>query len=361
MRMDEIARQVLAGGSVGRPEARSLIEAGRADPQGLLYWAGRLRQARFGEAVGVCAIIAGKLGGCTEDCKFCAQSARHAAPQSACRRASAEDVVAAAGQAAAAGASCLGIVNSGRRPSRHDLDEVVAACQAISAAGCDQLRLGASLGELTESEAGRLAAAGVQRYNHNLETSRRFYPQLVSTHGYEDRLRTLAAARQAGMSLCCGGIFGAGETWDDRIDLALTLRDQVRPDVVSLNFLHPIPGTPLADAQPLPAMEVLTIIAIFRFILPQADLKIAGGRQKNLRDLQSWIFQAGASSCLIGNCLTTRGPSIDDDLRMIADLGLTVTVGVGGPSAPGPDAAPADPPDPAAARRSSPVGVQGPD
>ena len=126
------------------------------------------------------------------------------------------------------------------------------------------------------------------------------------------------------MSLCCGGIFGLGESWDDRVDLALTLRDEVHPDVVPLNFLHPIPGTPLEKARPLAPMEILTIIAVFRLVLPRVDLKVAGGREVNLRDMQSWIFHAGATSCLIGNYLTTQGRPAEEDLQMIADLGLAV-------------------------------------
>ncbi len=218
----------------------------------------------------------------------------------------------------------MGIVNSGRRPDEADLQAAERAAEAIRQARGDETRLCASLGELTGEQARRLASAGFTRYNHNLETSRRMYERMVTTHVYDDRLATLAACREAGLRICSGGIFGLGETWDDRIDLAMTLRDQVGADVVPLNFLHPIPGTPMADATPLGPMEILSIIAVFRLALPDVDLKIAGGREANLRDLQSWMFYVGGTSCIIGNYLTTKGRSAADDLKMIEDLGLQV-------------------------------------
>jgi len=317
--LDKLGRQVLAGERLSRGEAFALSELGPTRPYDLLYWAHRLRQQNFGSAVRLCSIAAGKLGACGEDCKWCAQSAG-AAPQ----RIESAEIVAAAKSAAAKGASSFGIVNSGRRPNRRDLREVTDVVRQIRTDQECNLQICASLGELTDDQANFLADGGVTRYNHNLETSRRFFRQVVTTHTYEDRLRTLTAARRAGMMLCCGGIFGLGETWGDRIELALTLRDQVRPQVVPLNFLHPIPGTPLENADPLRPLEILSIIAIFRLLLPTVDLKIAGGREVNLRDLQSWMFYAGATSCIIGKYLTTPGRSSEQDLRMISDLDLTV-------------------------------------
>ena len=312
------------GGILARQEVRDLVRAGLEQPHELFILAHRLRAARFGNAVKLCSIIPGKLGGCGEDCKWCAQSAACGASQRLPSRASVEDILAAAGQARRLGAGSFGVVNSGRRPSEKDIDDVLNAVSRMRAESGGNLRLCASLGELTDLQARRLAAGGICRYNHNLETSREFFPSVVTTHGYDDRMRTVSALRRAGISICCGGIFGLGETWDDRIDLALALRDEVRPDVVPLNFLHPIPGTPLEHATPLAAMEILIIIAVFRLVLPEADLKIAGGREKNLRDLQSWMFYVGGTSIIIGNYLTTAGRLPDDDLRMIADLGLRV-------------------------------------
>jgi biotin synthase len=163
---------------------------------------------------------------------------------------------------------------------------------------------------------------GVQRVNHNLETSRNFFPNVISTHSYDDRLRTIRVAREAGLSICSGGIFGMGEVWSDRLDVAFELRG-LGADVVPINFLNAVQGTPLYQrAAPLEPLEALKIIALFRFILPDRELKIAGGREKILRDLQSWMFFAGGSSFLIGNYLTTFGRTPDEDHQMLRDLGV---------------------------------------
>jgi len=263
------------------------------------------------------------VGACSEDCKWCAQSASLCAPLKPTRT-NPEQIAAAAIEADRNGAASFGIVNSGRRPSQTDLDELASASRQIRRQGGCDIQICASLGELDHNTAAQLVSAGVTRYNHNLETSGSFFAQVVSTHSYEDRLKTLRQARKAGMSLCCGAIFGLGEDWEDRAELALTLRDEVCPDVVPMNFLHPIAGTPLEASEPLEPMEILRIIAIFRLVMPNVDLKLAGGREVNLRDLQSWMFHAGATSCLVGNYLTTPGRSCDEDLQMIADLGMHV-------------------------------------
>ena len=155
----------------------------------------------------------------------------------------------------------------------------------------------------------------------HLETSRRFFPSICSSHRYDDRIATVRAAAAAGMEVCCGGIFGMGETPEDRVDMALTLRD-LDVDSVPVNFLNPIPGTPLADAPPLTPRECLRIIAVFRLIFPRKTIKVAGGRETALRDLQSWMFRAGANGAILGNYLTTTGRAAEDDLRMVADLGM---------------------------------------
>lgn len=319
----DLARRPLQSRPLTRGEALRLATLGGDCPHELLYWAHRVRTDRFGDRVRLCAIVPGKLGGCAEDCKWCAQSARYAAQPAPARRAGPEAVEAAARRAGHDRAASLGIVNSGRRPGEADLQAVEEAVARLRRA-IPQIGLCASLGGLTDSQACRLAEAGIRRYNHNLETSRRMFGRMVTTHTYDDRLATLAAARRAGMSLCCGGIFGLGETWADRIDLALALRDEVRPAVVPLNFLHPIPGTPLEGAQALEPMEILQIIAVFRLVLPDVDLKIAGGREANLRGAQAWMFYAGGTSCIVGSYLTTCGRSAEEDLQMIEDLGLQI-------------------------------------
>jgi len=320
----ELGARVRKGGRLDRGEILCLVEEARREPYELLHWAHRIRQRHFSTMVRFCAIVPGKRGGCGEDCRWCAQSAHHTASEPSGSRTEVAEIVAAARLAAGNRAASLGIVNSGRRPTNRDVEDVVRAAGQISREGILDLGLCASLGELNDAQARRLADAGIRHYNHNLETSRRMFPQMVTTHSYDDRFRTLQVARRAGLQLCCGGIFGLGETWADRVDLALTLREDVRPAVVPLNFLHPIPGTPLENTVPLRPMEILCIIAIFRLVLPAVDLKVAGGREVNLRDLQSWMFYAGATSCLIGNYLTTCGRPAEEDLRMVEDLGFTV-------------------------------------
>jgi len=321
-----LAREVLDGKVPSRADLLRCASLAADQHHELLYWANRVRRKYFGDTVRLCSIGAGKVGACSEDCKWCAQGAAFGPGQTKPELATVGDLAAAAVDAAANSAASFGIVNSGRRPGEMEFQTVLdAAAEIRKRCGSDvSLSLCASLGELTPQQAAQLAAAGIRRYNHNLETSRRMYGRMVTTHAYDDRLATARIAKDAGMGLCCGGIFGIGETWADRIDLAVTLRDEIGPEVVPLNFLHPIPGTPLADAEPLKPREILDIIAVYRLTLPTADIKIAGGREANLRDVQSWMFYAGATSCLIGNYLTTPGRPAKDDLKMIADLGLTL-------------------------------------
>jgi len=328
----DLAKMVLGGKPLDRDQAMSLASAWPDCPEDLLYWANQVRKAVFGRRVRLCSIVAGKLGACSEDCKWCAQSARWKRPAFDNSvsfinpiRLGSEEIVSKARQALDSCPGRLGIVNSGLKPSPDDIEVLCKAGVGIGREYQNKARLCASLGQLTAEQAHRLVQAGFKRYHHNLETSRRIFSQFVTTHKYEDRLKTLEIARRAGLEICSGGLFGLGETWEDRIDLALTLRDQVRPDGVPMNFLHPIPGTPLQQARPLPPIEILSIIAIFRLIMPASDLLIAGGRVVNLRDLGSMIFQAGASSCMIGNYLTTAGRNARDDLQMIDDLGLEVS------------------------------------
>ncbi|MBN1554579.1 MAG: biotin synthase BioB [Phycisphaerae bacterium] len=311
-----------AGEGSSREALLTLAGGWRENLWDLLSRAHRIRVSRFGRAVRLCSIVPGKLGGCRGDCRWCAQSSHvTAGGLEKVTRTPLAEIVSEARVAASVGAANIGIVNSGLRPSRRDLADVIHAAEEISKATQDRIGVCASLGELTVEQAQMLAdSREIRRYHHNLETSRRFFPSMVSNHTYDAKLQTLQAAKSAGLAICCGGLFGLGETWEDRIDLALTLRDEIQPDVVPLNFLVPIPRTPLANQIPLQPLEILAIIAIFRLILPDADIKVAGGREKNLRDMQGWMFYAGATSCMIGNYLTTAGQSPEQDLQMIQSL-----------------------------------------
>jgi biotin synthase len=323
--VDACARRVLAGGSVGRDEALALLEAAETDPWPLLFCADRVRAHCRGRRVHLCGIAAVKVGRCGEDCRWCAQSAHWHTNLEPRGLLATEEILRAAQEARANGAASFGLVSSGAALSDAELDRMAEAAEAVrSETGLDVC---ASFGALRRAQAQRLAGAGIVRCNHNIETSARYFPNVCTTHTYEDRMRTARAVRDAGLELCCGGIFGIGEADADRVNLALALAD-LAPEVVPLNFLHPIPGTPLADAEPLAPMKVLSIIATFRLILPRARIKVAGGRERSLRDLQSLMFLAGADGCLIGNYLTTAGRPADEDLAMIRDLGF-VPAGVG--------------------------------
>lgn len=322
-------REVPASGDKETPIPRRdllrLAESWRDNFHELLSRAHRIREERFGRAVRLCSIVPGKLGGCPGDCRWCAQSIHvSTGEKKGTKRTSCSQIVSEALAAVSWGAANIGIVNSGLRPSARDIDDVIHAAEAIEQAANGQIGVCASLGELTYDQASRLADSRVRRYHHNLETSRRFYPSMVSTHTYDARIQTLRTARKAGLAICCGGLFGLGETWEDRIDLALTLRDEIQPDVVPLNFLIPMPQTPLENQEILSPQEILAVISIVRLILPDADIKVAGGRETNLRSMQSRIFYAGATSCMIGNYLTTAGGDPQEDLQMLQDLNLRV-------------------------------------
>ena len=310
------AAQVSAGQSLDRPAALDLLQTAGPDLIELFFWADKIRRRFRGPRITLCRIISARTGGCSENCAFCAQSSHHSTALPTAQASTAE-IIAAARDALASGAHCFGIVESGRQAQDAEIDRLAPAWEYIARDG--RIGCSASLGALTAGQARRLYALGVRRYNHNLESSERFYPNIVSTHPWAERLATVRHAAAAGMKVCCGGIFGLGETDEDRVDLALALRD-LPVDSVPLNFLNPIPGTPLAGPVPLRPLQALKILAVFRFLLPDRTLKIAGGRESTLRELQSWIFLAGADSLMVGNYLTTRGRALADDLQLLADL-----------------------------------------
>jgi biotin synthase len=275
----------------------------------------RLRRDYFGNGVAVCAIMNIKPGGCSEDCAFCAQS-RHnptgVIPQS---MATAEEITAQQSAAGDAGLDfCL--VSTGRGLSERQVAGVAASARACTGP------VHASLGIISKESFERLSAAGVVCYNHNLETSRRYFPSIVTTHTYDERIRTVRAAQAAGMSVCCGGIFGIGETMQDRADLAYELKE-LGVGTIPLNFFIHRQGMRAAPPS-LTAWECLKIIALFRLILPDRILKVAGGREVHLREMQPLMFLAGANGFISGGYLTTEGQGVDPDRRMLRDMGLAI-------------------------------------
>jgi biotin synthase len=319
-RISDVAAIVLAGGLLNKDQAAVLLERNGAELYDILYWANRIREKSFGNGVRICSIVPGRLGGCEQDCKFCAQSSRYktAVPRKA-QVLTDEEIMEGARQAKAAGVPHFGIVYSGKAVSESELVRLEKLVQRIRREV--GIRVCAGLGIIDDKQAMRLAAAGVERYNHNLETSERHFAEIVTTHTFAERVSTIKAAKKAGMGVCAGGIFGMGETEDDRVGMAMELRE-LGADTVPMNFLHPIPGTPLGDMKTLEPREILRIIALYRFLLPKASLKVAGGRVLNLRDMQSWIFYAGATSILSGNYLTTAGRAVKDDVQMVKDCGM---------------------------------------
>ncbi len=318
--IEQYAKRILAGQLLECDDIIALSDLSSDNLDDLLYWANEIRKANFGNKVKMCSIVPGRLGGCSEDCAFCAQSLHHdTAVDKTPKVLDDEQIMAAAKEAKQKGVPNFGIVYSGKKVDTDELDRLIALTERIKT----ELSMGVcmSLGIVSDANMQRLADAGVVRFNHNLETSERHFSEVVTTHKYADRVRTIEAGLKAGMGVCAGGIFGIGETETDRIDMALELR-RLGVDMVPMNFLHPIDGTPLGKAEKLPPREILQIVALYRFILPKTHLKVAGGRALNLRDLQAWIFQAGCTAILTGNYLTTAGRAVEKDLQMLKDLGL---------------------------------------
>ncbi len=318
----ELAAKVLDGQLITLEEGRWLFELEpAANIHELLYWANRIRKHFKGDNVQLCSIINIKAGGCPEDCKFCAQSAHYEAPSPRYGLIEESDLLKAAEHVRANKVHALGLVAAWPRVTESPLlDELCEKFRLLQRDG--KVEPHASLGMIKSQKVAHiLKAAGVKCYNHNLETSRRFFPQICSTHSYAERLETIRYLKAAGIAVCSGGIIGLGETRVDRCDLAFALRE-IDADVVPINILNPIPGTPLAGATPPAPLEVLHTIACFRFILPKQHITVAGGRGVNLRDLQSWVFMAGASGLMVGNYLTTPNRPIEQDLKMLEDLGL---------------------------------------
>ncbi len=317
-----IADRVIAGGTITEAEALHLATAGRAELFFLFAEANRIKEHFVGSRVYLCSIINAKSGRCPENCAFCAQSAHHRTDAPVYPLVDEERIVACAREAEANGSSCYGIITSGTTINRgEELERILRAVQRIRQE--TGITPSCSLGIIDIGIARALHEAGVATYHHNLETARSFFPEICTTHDYEEDVQTVRVAKAAGMKVCCGGIFGLGESAAQRVELALILRE-LDIDSVPLNFLNPIEGTRLAGAELISPMECLTTIALFRFILPAKKISVCGGREKNLRDLQSWMFAAGASGTMIGNYLTTTGRPAEQDWQMLKDLGLEV-------------------------------------
>jgi biotin synthase len=286
----------------------------------LLQLAHEVRLRHCGPEVEVEGIISLKTGGCPEDCHFCSQSGLFPSPV----RAAWLDIpslVRAAVETAATGATEFCIVAAVRGPDEKLMAQVEAGVAAIREAV--DIQVACSLGMLTQEQVDRLTAIGVHRYNHNLETARSHFPQVVTTHSWEERWQTLRRVRDAGMEVCCGGILGMGETLEQRAEFAAQLAS-LEPDEVPLNFLNPRPGTPFGDLPVLDAVEALQAIAVFRLALPRTILRFAGGREITLGDLARDGMLGGINAVIVGNYLTTLGRPATEDLDMLQDLQMPI-------------------------------------
>ncbi|MBR4382210.1 MAG: biotin synthase BioB [Selenomonadaceae bacterium] len=273
-----------------------------------------------GNRVDLCTIINGKSGRCGEDCKYCAQSARHCTGIDEYDFLPVEKILAVAKANEAAGVNRFSIVTSGRALDGKNFERAIETYKILRAE-LKTLDLCASHGILSAEQLKRLRATGVTSYHHNLETSRRFFPHICTTHTYDERIATIKAAQHAGLNVCSGGIIGMGETWRDRIDLAFELA-ALNIQSIPVNVLNAIKGTVLENLKPLPANDILRTIAIFRYINPTANVRLAAGR-KFLPDKGASALLHGASASITGNMLTTSNNNICEDMKLLAELGLT--------------------------------------
>lgn len=313
-----LEEQVLKGKRISREDAFYISEVSGTEIFELFASANKIRNHFRGNTVGLCSIVNAKSGACPEDCSFCAQSSKSKAEIEVYPLLSKEIIIQKAREAKKSGARRLSIVTSGRRVSETNLLEIADMISEIREIG---LLPCASLGMLRERELSILKSAGLDRYHHNIETSEGFFPQVCSTHSYADKLETIEAAKSIRLSLCSGGIFGMGETWQDRIDMAFLLKGL---DVASvpINFLIPIKGTAFGNKDFLHPLEALKIISLYRYILPRKEIRVCGGRMQILGEFNSMVFLAGADGLLIGNYLTTLGRNHEDDFRLIETYGL---------------------------------------
>jgi len=302
--------------AIGRDEALRLLGGG--DLEVLLDRARQVRERAFGRDVELCAITNARSGRCPERCDYCVQSVHFDTDAPVFPMKDADTIAREAALARDAGARAFSVVTSGRRMrSGSDLETTIEAVRRVASLGLEPC---ASLGEVSPEVLARLADAGLARYHHNVETAPSFHPRIVHTHCWDDEVRVLEHARDAGLDICSGGILGMGESLEQRVEMAFALAD-LAPGSVSLNFLDPRPGTPLEHLDELTPEDCLRAVAVLRLVLPDAHLRICGGRAPNLGDRQADLFRAGATGLMTGGYLTTAGPAPDADLRLVEEAG----------------------------------------
>ncbi len=319
---NRIREDAMSGVGIGPEDALAVLSLPRTALWRLLDVTEGVRRRFKGDEVRLCSIVNAKSGSCSEDCSFCSQSRRSKADIRKYPLMEVGEMVRAAREAKRRGAREFSIVSSGlAMRDRGELERVGNAVERIR----DEVGIETcvSLGTLSSDDVAYLLSRGLRSVHHNLETSRSFFPSMCSTHDYEEDVRAVREAKAAGAWVCCGGIFGIGETAADRVELSMTLRE-LSVDSIPVNFLNPVPGTPVEGRSELTPFGCLKIIAMLRLCHPGREIIVCGGREVNLRDLQSLMFAAGANGTMAGNYLTTAGRPAEDDVRMIRDLGLAL-------------------------------------
>lgn len=316
-----LAKQVLDGTPPSREQCHEVLDSGDDRLLTVLDAAFGLRRHHFGRDVQLHVLRNAKSGLCPEDCHYCSQSSVSDAPIDKYALQTGDEILSGAHEAHSGGAHRYCIVTSGRAPSDREVESLCGTVEKIKSEV--NIEICCCLGLLTSEHAQKLKAAGVDRVNHNLNTSEEHHDKIVSTHTYQDRLETLRHVRDAGLSICSGGIVGMGESHDDIIDLAFAL-GEVGADSIPVNFLHPIDGTPLAGRDDLTPRDCLRILSLFRFVNPDREIRVAGGRERNIRSLQPLALYP-ANSIFMEGYLTTDGQETNEARRMIEDAGFSVT------------------------------------
>jgi len=321
-RFFKIRSEILSGGDLSRADAEWLAEAPDVFVPYMAALGNEVREHFVGKKFEACALCNIQSGRCSEDCRFCAQSGHYTTPGPEYGLISEEEILNQAKAAESLGATEFCLVSSGRGfPDGDRFDRIVRTLSRIGRE--TSMRADCSLGFLTDEQMRKLKTVGVFRNNHNLETSERHFASVCTTHRWSDRLEHVKRLGQEGIEPCSGGIFGVGESHADRLDLAYALKS-AGAQCVPINILNPRPGTPLEHSQVPSPMEVIRFVAIYRLIFPKATIKIAGGRETSLRELQASAMQAGANGLVLGNYLTTSGRNAATDLQMMRDLGFEV-------------------------------------
>ncbi len=320
-RMEEKA---LSGSGISPEEALEVLNAPDEWLFDLLGATWRVRKHFKGNRVRFCSIVNAKSGLCSEDCTFCSQSRVSRAKIQKYPLIGPEEILKNASAAREAGAREFSIVTSGvGLKNRKEVEQVGDAISRVRELGLETC---VSIGIVDRETIRYLKSKGLVSFHHNLETSRSFFPRVCTTHSYEDDVEVVRLAKEEGLWVCCGGIFGIGESDEDRVELAVTLRE-LNVDSIPVNFLNPIPGTPLEGRRELSPIKCLKIIAMMRLVNPTKEIIVCGGREVNLRDMQSLMFVAGATGTMLGNYLTTTGRPPEEDIRMVDDLNLVWTAG----------------------------------